>query len=197
MRLVLYVWMITLKARSYVYCRVLMVSVVRHYSVLSITTSLYLLYIVISSSAAYHSKCIDPWLTNNRRVCPVCKRKVFAHDEQPPPDTDSDSDADDTTPLINPVDRNNHGTFVHQAVNPFERAARSVSQITESNAAAGDGEQTCPTEGMFVTASGDHSINAETLDNDIHSGSSYDSASEFAVLPSTSVEITRDRDLVI
>lgn len=51
---------------------------------------------------AYHSKCIDPWLTRNRRVCPICKRKVFAADEvaENHGDSDSDSEADDTTPLV-------------------------------------------------------------------------------------------------
>lgn len=50
----------------------------------------------------YHSKCIDPWLTKRRRVCPICKRKVFAADETPTNDTesDTDSDNDERTPLV-------------------------------------------------------------------------------------------------
>lgn len=68
-------------------------------------------------------------------MCPICKRKVFAHDEQPIPDSDSDSDADDTTPLVNPANRNpfSHGTFARQNENPFQRAARSVSQLGEDH----------------------------------------------------------------
>lgn len=53
-------------------------------------------------------KCIDPWLTKNKRVCPICKRKVFAHDE-PRQDSDSDSDTDDTTPLIRSGARGTQG----------------------------------------------------------------------------------------
>lgn len=36
----------------------------------------------------YHTKCIDPWLTKNKRSCPICKRKVIPGDD---PDSDSES----------------------------------------------------------------------------------------------------------
>lgn len=50
-------------------------------------------------------KCIDPWLTENRKLCPICKRKVVKED------SDSDSEgggsdpagqsADERSPLVN------------------------------------------------------------------------------------------------
>ncbi|XP_065163288.1 E3 ubiquitin-protein ligase RNF13 isoform X2 [Atheta coriaria] len=55
---------------------------------------------VLPCAHAYHSKCIDPWLTKNRRVCPVCKRRVFAQDETRYSDSENDTDSDDTTPLL-------------------------------------------------------------------------------------------------
>ncbi|CAF0824551.1 unnamed protein product [Didymodactylos carnosus] len=44
---------------------------------------------ILPCDHAYHTKCIDPWLLNNRRQCPVCKRYVFPNRDQ---DSDDDSD---------------------------------------------------------------------------------------------------------
>lgn len=62
---------------------------------------------------------MDPWLTRNRRVCPVCKRKVFAADEvrSNVTDSDSESDVDDRTPLVRaPSNTTQGGTFTSPLV---------------------------------------------------------------------------------
>ena len=44
---------------------------------------------LLNCGHAYHCKCIDPWLTENRRNCPICKGKVVV-----PGITDSESEND-------------------------------------------------------------------------------------------------------
>lgn len=43
----------------------------------------------------YHKTCIDPWLTANRKVCPLCKQVVL-------PSSEDESTDNEDTPLIRP-----------------------------------------------------------------------------------------------
>lgn len=47
---------------------------------------------VLPCSHGYHFKCIDPWLTKSRRICPVCKGKVRVAGMSDISDTESESD---------------------------------------------------------------------------------------------------------
>jgi E3 ubiquitin-protein ligase RNF13 len=67
---------------------------------------------VLPCQHGYHFRCIDPWLTKSRRICPVCKGKVRLPGMSDISDTESESDhsrhvqfnADESTPLL----RENH-----------------------------------------------------------------------------------------
>ena len=53
----------------------------------------------------YHCKCVDPWLLNNKRVCPVCKRKVIPGDSS---DDEGNTgqptqEPSESTPLLSPA----------------------------------------------------------------------------------------------
>uniref|UniRef100_A0A915N7A6 RING-type domain-containing protein n=1 Tax=Meloidogyne javanica TaxID=6303 RepID=A0A915N7A6_MELJA len=52
---------------------------------------------ILPCKHAYHCKCIDPWLTKNRRVCPVCKRRVGPRNVD---SSDSDTDSERITRTV-------------------------------------------------------------------------------------------------
>lgn len=85
----------------------------------------------------YHFKCIDPWLTNNRRVCPVCKAKVLL-----PGVVELTSDSDDSarpnerTRLVEPQRNRIQAELVQSLIRPAtSRAQRRGYQVLDESAA--------------------------------------------------------------
>jgi len=105
---------------------------------------------ILPCDHAYHVKCIDPWLLKNKRVCPQCRKKVFASGEVPPSDSESETE-DERAPLLARPRGLPSGTFQLQNENPFRRAARRLAARTsrpqEHSDDSGEEEETEDDEG--------------------------------------------------
>nr|XP_026485034.1 E3 ubiquitin-protein ligase RNF13 [Vanessa tameamea]XP_026485035.1 E3 ubiquitin-protein ligase RNF13 [Vanessa tameamea] len=115
---------------------------------------------VLPCAHAYHAKCIDPWLTQNRRVCPVCKRRVLAAGERARHDSDSESEPLVADSAAASAPRTQGGTFDEQRENPFVRAARYISRMrSRIEQREADAEVAQPSE------DNDQIVNEEAVEN--------------------------------
>lgn len=88
---------------------------------------------ILPCDHAYHMKCIDPWLLKNKRVCPQCRKKVFATGDVVPSDSEDESE-DERAPLLSRGGASrNASTFAPQAENPFVLANRRSPSSQEED----------------------------------------------------------------
>lgn len=64
-------------------------------------------------------KCIDPWLLNNRRQCPVCKRYVFPNNDNSDEEEANAQAPTERTPLIQSTE--DHTTATPPRNRPYGR----------------------------------------------------------------------------
>ncbi|CAF0894054.1 unnamed protein product [Rotaria sp. Silwood1] len=99
---------------------------------------------ILPCDHAYHMKCIDPWLINNRRQCPVCKRYVFSdHDNPDEEESDIHQQArtpTEQTPLVYANDNNSttdastsQQSSERRLLNPSGRGIHNVSFATNES----------------------------------------------------------------
>lgn len=102
---------------------------------------------VLPCGHGYHSRCIDPWLTKSRRICPVCKGKVRVSGMSDISDTESESghstaqqqrhngynNANEATPLLRDLRQNSTRQPVQQHSQSIEQTR---SQVTPASTRA-------------------------------------------------------------
>ncbi|KAG8186328.1 hypothetical protein JTE90_005860 [Oedothorax gibbosus] len=116
---------------------------------------------ILPCSHAYHSKCIDPWLMNNRRNCPLCKRKITfgdSGDESDSEDSELTSPAENTPLLSSPSNTRaatSWGTFVVAVERPNNGSGPSAMPSPFPHIGSASAPTNDDSENPFLSADDD------------------------------------------
>ena len=191
MKHVQFVWTTMWMVRSYAFCPVVMVSISFLNSLFRPTN----LFFSLCTSSVYHLKCIDPWLTKNRRVCPVCKGKVVLPGFPDPSDSESEADHQNTinerTPLVRSSRvsrwrRNRSSRPNNESTNPASEQQQS-DDVPDGNTAPVSVSAPEISDSNFPVTSGHFSVNCDERENGT-SGSHIESSTSSTVAAVIEVE---------
>ena len=97
-------------------------------------------------SIAFHSKCIDPWLTGNRCVCPICNARVkYGSSDYSDSDYSSSgynarthhraNDPSNYSPSVTPQSgniNNSNGQYISQEITPLLQGRSGSSSLSST-----------------------------------------------------------------
>ncbi|XP_055013679.1 E3 ubiquitin-protein ligase RNF13 [Boleophthalmus pectinirostris] len=111
---------------------------------------------VLPCSHAYHSKCVDPWLTKTKKTCPVCKQKVVPSQDDSDSDSEGDSGADEneevseSTPLLRSLASTSAHSFGTISAASRSEQDQESSEYDEEELDSSDSEQEVTVETVVV-----------------------------------------------
>ncbi|KAK7889357.1 hypothetical protein WMY93_024917 [Mugilogobius chulae] len=111
---------------------------------------------VLPCSHAYHSKCVDPWLTKTKKTCPVCKQKVVPSQDDSDSESEGDSGPDEneevseSTPLLRSLASTSAHSFGSISAASRSEQDQESSEYDEEELDSSDSEQEVTVETVVV-----------------------------------------------
>lgn len=119
---------------------------------------------ILPCNHVYHCKCIDPWLTKNRKVCPICKRKVCSSGDSDSSDSDNDR--------RNATTSEARGSTTHENAPLIDNEMQVASAMLGSSGYLDDGDVYVRSAEDIENGQASTSHNAPTTSAVVHGNSS-------------------------
>ncbi|XP_029471354.1 E3 ubiquitin-protein ligase RNF13 isoform X2 [Rhinatrema bivittatum] len=122
---------------------------------------------ILPCSHAYHSKCVDPWLTKTKKTCPVCKQKVVSSDGDSDSDSDSsqENEVSEHTPLLRPLASSGTQSFGALSDSQSQQNVTESSEYEDEDSVATDSSDADEQHEESIVVQLQHSAEMEPSSN--------------------------------